>query len=135
MDERRKSQRVQISDYLANNRITPKGCFRVFHGKSDQFIGHLADISVAGLMIRSDQPIKQDTMLEMKVELPQNITEGDKLIVKGKCLWWHQAGKQNLCEIGFKIENSSSDLTHIILQLIKDSDTVRSTRGIPTGTA
>ena len=135
MDEKRKSQRMQVSDYLANNQMTPEECFKVFNGKSDQFIGHLVDISIQGMMILSDQPIQQEATLNMKVELPENITDGEKLIVKAKCLWWQQEEKQGLCKIGFLIEHSSLDLAQVIQQLLREGDVMSSVQKIPITTA
>ncbi|MCP4570408.1 MAG: PilZ domain-containing protein [FCB group bacterium] len=135
MDERRKSERMQVSDYKDNNQTTPEECFQVFDGKNDQFIGYLVDISVEGLMILSDQPIKQETLLIMKVELPENITDGEKLLIKAKSLWWHQEENQESCRIGFKIEHSSLDLTQIIHRLFKEGDTMGTCQKIPIITA
>ena len=135
MDERRKSKRMQVSDYLEINKTTPDECFQVLDGKGDQLIGHLVDISVEGLMIRSDQPIKQETTLKMEVGLPETITEGEKLIVTAKSLWWAQEEGKESCKIGFKIEKSSLDLAHIIHQLFREGDALSNVQRIPIITA
>ena len=135
MDEKRKSKRLRVSDYLHNNKSTPEQCFQVFNRGCDQFIGQLVDISVEGMMILSDQPIKRDTILEMKVELPEEIADGKQLVIKAKSLWWHQDDdNRGLCNNGFLIESSSIDLSYIMNQLLRDSDSLSNCQKTPVTT-
>ncbi len=60
---------------------------RVFDQDSKGIIGHLTDISTAGLMLVSVRPIKVDAEFSVRVILPKEVSGRNELQLKIQCIW------------------------------------------------
>ncbi len=76
MTENRTVERRQLVFYL-----------RVFDLHSREIIGHLTDISTAGLMLVSEREIKKDAVYDVRLILPKEVSGRTELQLKIKCAW------------------------------------------------
>ena len=60
---------------------------RVFDQDSKDIIGHLTDISTAGLMLVSERPIDSDAVFNVRVILPKEVSGRSELQLKVQCIW------------------------------------------------
>ena len=60
---------------------------RVFDQDSRQIIGHLTDISTAGIMLVSKRKIKKDTVYNARLILPKEVSGRTELQLKISCIW------------------------------------------------
>ena len=74
--ENRTGERCRLVFYL-----------RLFDQKSSDIIGHLIDISTAGLMLVSTRPIEKDKIFEVRLILPKEVAGRTELQLKIRCVW------------------------------------------------
>ena len=60
---------------------------RVFDQHSREIIGHLTDISTAGLMLVSEREIKKDAVYDVRLILPKEVSGRTELQLKIQCIW------------------------------------------------
>ena len=60
---------------------------RVFEVHSREIIGHLTDISTAGLMLVCGREIKKDAVYDVRLILPKEVSGRTELQLKIKCVW------------------------------------------------
>ena len=56
--------------------------------ENDHTLGFLADLSPNGFRITSDGPITEGTELELKMMLPDDLSEVAELDFTAQCCWW-----------------------------------------------
>lgn len=76
MAEARRAEREVINRYL-----------RVFDRDSDRFLGYLVDITPAGAMLQSREPIEPSVRFNLRVELPERFDGGDAISVEAASVW------------------------------------------------
>ncbi|NNK12784.1 MAG: PilZ domain-containing protein [Desulfofustis sp.] len=60
---------------------------RLFDQESKDIIGHLTDISTAGLMLVSVRPIEKNTIYAVRLILPKEVAGRTELLLKIRCIW------------------------------------------------
>jgi len=109
--EQRQHKRKRLIYYL-----------KVLNNNDNNLIGNLVDITPAGMMIISEEPIKTTDKLSLKIVLPRKIMDKDFIEVDAKCLWSKNGINPVLFDSGFQftslektdreiIENISAYLT------------------------
>ena len=68
-------------------------------------IGDLADITVEGILLVSDEPIVEDKLYEMKVILPKEVEEGRYIDFDARAVRCKETIHENIYMTGFKIES------------------------------
>ena len=76
MAEARRAEREVINRYL-----------RVFDQDSDRFLGYLVDITPAGAMLQSREPIEPDIRFKLRMELPDEFEGGNTIQVEARSKW------------------------------------------------
>jgi hypothetical protein len=75
---------------------------RLFDQKSSDIIGHLTDISTAGLMLVSTRPIEKDRVFQVRLILPREVAGRTELQLKIKCVWCRPDPIPNFHIAGFQ---------------------------------
>ncbi len=52
-----------------------------------KLLGHLVDLTVEGLKLRGNYPIEVDSIFQLRLDLPADMTRSDKIIIDVKCVW------------------------------------------------
>jgi len=81
-------------------------------------IGDLADITVEGIMLVSDQPIVEDKLYEMKVILPVEVAEERYIDFNARAIRCKETIHENIFMTGFKIESLDDSNKQRIRNLI-----------------
>ncbi len=105
--EKRSKKRKRLIYYLS-----------VFDRNTDEFIGQLVDITTEGMMLTCEAPVKENTLFQIRMVLPE-IIEGSKYVMfDAMSLWNKKDVNPNFHLIGFKFTNISQRAVNVIESLI-----------------
>lgn len=76
MDNRRKQNRKYLTFFS-----------RVVNRKTGRLVGYLADLTIKGGMLIGDKPIGKDTVLHLRMDLPDNFSAQEYLDFDAKAVW------------------------------------------------
>ena len=108
MNRQRKLKRVQLVTVLT-----------VLDGTSGDELGHVVDITVEGMGLRSRDEFTPGEVLEMQIRLPDDILDCERINVVGKCMWVNGDDNPDLFRSGFLFENIMPDVEAVIDELIR----------------
>ncbi len=109
MQEKRKLKRRHLIYYL-----------RVFDENSDQLIGHLVDITTEGAMLISEEPIKANTVFQLRMVLPAGIEGNKPISFDAQSIWCHKDVNPNFYASGFQLLNPAPEDVEVIEWLIDE---------------
>ena len=92
MDNQRKLRRRHLIYYL-----------RVVDRSTDQFIGHLVDVTTEGVMIMSDHAFEEDSIHQFSMALPEVIEGSTPLHFDVKCVWSREGITPGQYDSGFEL--------------------------------
>ncbi len=107
MHERRKTKRRYLLFYS-----------RVFNAVTQDLIGHLVDITSGGAMIISEEPIKINTIFELRMELSKEVSDKPYMEFSAKSLWGKPDIDPHYHDTGFQFINITPDDSLIIQKII-----------------
>ena len=107
--EKRRHKRLQLIYYL-----------RVFDRKSGQLMGHMVDITAEGIMLLSDQPIKNKTVFELAMVLPPSVGEKKRIAFDAMSVWSRRDVNPDFYDTGLKFINITPEDAMVIRQLTDD---------------
>jgi hypothetical protein len=109
MSEKRKLQRRHLIYYL-----------RVFDRETNEVLGHLINISPAGIMLMSEEPIETNKIFKLRMDLPVEISEKTEILFDAESRWSKKDVNPEFYDTGFSIINLSYQDGRLIEQLIDD---------------
>ncbi len=77
---------------------------RVFDQATQHILGHLTDISTAGLMLVSEQKIDPGTVFQARLILPKEVMGRTELPLKITCCWCRPDALPEFHAVGFQFE-------------------------------
>lgn len=107
--EQRKLRRLHIICYL-----------RVFDRESAELVGHIADISTAGMMLVSDRPLELDTDYRLVMELPLEGNKRTRVLLTARSIWSRRDANPDFYNVGFKLKRPSVRAVQRIKALIDE---------------
>lgn len=91
--ERRKAERRAFAHYM-----------RLMNESTGELVGHLVDISRAGFRIESLRPIRIDTDLPLRIEVPSDVASQPYMVFKARSRWsLPDRIDPTLYDVGFQI--------------------------------
>jgi hypothetical protein len=93
---------------------------RVFDQATPQILGHLTDISTAGLMLVSERRIDPGTVFQARLILPKEVMGRTELPLKITCCWCHPDTMPEFHAAGFQFEEISLSQKKLIDALITE---------------
>lgn len=109
MEERRRLSRRHILFYS-----------RVFDRKTGVFLGYLGNMNEGGLMIISENPLDEDQLYLLRIDLPEDIYSQSVLNFEAKSVWCRLDVDPNFYNTGFQLIDISDIGKDIIAQIIDD---------------
>jgi len=107
--ENRRSQERKYLDYFS----------RVLDRDSGILIGYLVDLTTGGALIVSNYSLKQNTILDLRIDLPEGFSEQKQLDFIAKIVWVLPDIDPEFYRIGIQlVDIRTSDLTaleHLII--------------------
>jgi c-di-GMP-binding flagellar brake protein YcgR len=93
---------------------------RVFNQDTQQILGHLTDISTAGLMLVSERKIDPGTVFQARLILPKEVMGRTELPLKIICCWCRPDSLPEFHAVGFQFEEISLSQKKLIDALITE---------------
>ena len=87
---------------------------RVFDNLTGDLLGHLVDLTVEGLMLVSEEPIKTKKHYELRMVLPKEIHNQTTVTFEAESLWNKKDINPSFYVTGFRIKSLSPDVTSIL---------------------
>ncbi len=109
MSDHRKCAREDVVFYL-----------RLFDETSNRVLGHLADISVQGLMLISDEPIQVNKAYQLRLAVPEELSEKQEVLFEATSRWCRPDKTPDLYISGFTINEPSEEVQNCIFRLVKE---------------
>ena len=92
MDEKRKVKRRFLLYYM-----------RVYDGSTRHQIGNLVDITPKGVMIVSEEPLAENQIMNIRIELTTDVSEKPYMEFSARSIWCETDVSPSLYNIGFEI--------------------------------
>ncbi len=93
---------------------------RVFDRKNGKMLGYLADMTVEGAMIISEEPIQTDETYRLRIDLPEDMYGKAYLNLEAHAVWSKPDVNPNFFMTGFQLMNIPPDDKGTIQQIIMD---------------
>lgn len=91
---------------------------KVYNTIENEFLGHLGDITLEGLMILSDKPLDINKISTLKCMLPIKDNQARDLEIQAKCVWSNKDLNDQYYANGFKFhdidDNTRLNIEHLI---------------------
>ena len=94
---------------------------RVYDENTHQQTGRLVDISTGGIRLVSENPIKTNSIFQLKMVLPKEIEGKRTITFDAVSSWCNRAANSDLYDSGFKLVDISPQNVDIIKHLIRDT--------------
>lgn len=109
-EERRKLKRKYLMFYT-----------RVFNRRTGALLGHLADLTVEGLMLISEEVLPVNTHFDLRMDLPEGFGFPKRhLDMHGRCVWCAPDIDPHFHNAGFHLENVAEEDVTVIERLVED---------------
>jgi hypothetical protein len=92
---------------------------RVYNHLTGELIGHIVDLTPAGVMLFSNTPLETDKVFTLRIELPPELSTRQTLAVDARCIWCTQDIIPAFYDIGFKLTNLSQADTDLITHMVE----------------
>jgi len=93
---------------------------RVFDRNSGALLGHLMDITIEGLMLISETPLKIDLTYHLRMDLPEDVMTKTYLSFDAQCLWCKPDINPAFYNAGFKVLNMVQEDVDLIENMIDE---------------
>jgi hypothetical protein len=93
---------------------------RVFDRKTGKLLGHIADMTIEGMMIIGDLHLKANLVYELRMELPENIFGINHLDLVARSIWCHHDPIPTMHNTGFQLLELSDDDVAIIERILRE---------------
>lgn len=105
---------------------------RVFDRKSGQVIGYLSDLTAEGCMLIGESLIAQDTLIDIRVDLPDDPPFTRKqLDLTARAMWSRPDIDPSFYNTGFHFENPTAEDIALIEEMIEAYEFRRDTPQYP----
>jgi hypothetical protein len=91
---------------------------RVFDRNKGVFIGHLIDVTMGGIMLISEEPIKVGELYQLRMTLPSEMLGQKYLDIEGKSVWCAQDINPDFYNTGFEVISTTGLQMQIVDHLI-----------------
>jgi len=105
--EKRKLKRRHLIYYL-----------RVFDQTTGELLGHLVNISPAGIMLIREEPLETEKQFHLGMKLPVDIFGKEELSFRAESVWCKRDVNPAFFDVGFKILDLAWDDATVIKELI-----------------
>ena len=102
LNNKRKSERIELLYYI-----------RIFENSTDQFRGHLVDISEKGLMITSDEPFEPNKTYTLKLDTSIDLDMSEELSFVAKNVWCDGNESKKVWDGGFQLVDASDEAAEV----------------------
>jgi c-di-GMP-binding flagellar brake protein YcgR len=109
MGDQRKLARRRTSDY-----------FVVYERETERIVGRLVNLTIAGAMIISEDPVEVPTTVKCKLRLPESVEGRQEVLFDAESRWCKKNNHTDWYETGYKFVNVSDIDIRLITLVTRD---------------
>jgi len=91
----------------------------VYDMRTNQPIGQVQNMTVAGVKLITDKPVKLSRILYCRIDLPEKLLGSDQVYFDAECRWCRQNKSAGWYESGYRLRNVSASDREIISLLTR----------------
>lgn len=107
MADKRKLHRRHLIYYL-----------KAYDRDDHRLLGHMADITVEGLLLVSEEPLQVDRDYRIRMNLPESFSSTEYIEFEARCLWSQNSVNPSLYDSGLKLLNIKDEDRKAIENLV-----------------
>lgn len=92
---------------------------RIYDRDTNELVGHMVDISEAGMMLVCENAIKPGTKYKLSMQLPDTINNSSQVEFDAKCRWCRNDTNPDFYDVGFEVLNPSMAFLDTLKHLIE----------------
>lgn len=100
-------------------RKEPEDAWRVVHRKTGQLLGHVANITCEGMMVRGEGPLPIDEIINLRIELPIVIDGSQEFDCDAVSLWSDRGSNPRYYNTGLQLLNLSEQDIRMIERIME----------------
>ncbi len=120
MDDRRKLTRYDIEDH-----------YQVFDRVTGRKLGVMANLSIEGMMLLTENPVKKRSLFLCSVQLPQPVLGRGRIDFDGECRWCKKVKDSGWFQSGYKLVNIPVEDQTTIMCLVLQKLATKSATHLP----
>ena len=93
---------------------------RLFDRDSGASLGHVADISMRGLMLVHDMPIELEKDYSLSMEYVNDSGEVDTLCLQGRSRWTGKNANPRFWNTGFSLSDPPEEAVELIMSMVDE---------------
>jgi hypothetical protein len=105
---------ARLKDKRKHPRYRPGIEIGVFDKTTLERVGRLVDISQEGIMLAGGNPMKINTVYELRIKLPVAIYGKNEIAFNAICLWCTKTDDNTGFQAGFQLKEPSRELKELI---------------------
>ena len=118
---------TQLTESRKQNRRKAKAYLNVFDRNSQQFIGHVVDMTIEGVKLSSVREFDVNSVFQFIVDLPFEVSNSTEIRFDAKCVWCGKGESAQEYQAGFELQDVSVEESGRINALLNNSIFVDST--------
>lgn len=120
MMDRRRLTRYEVEDY-----------YPVVERGTDRTVGRLANLSIEGVMLITEEPVKKRVVLQLTLKLPRPVLGHTTVYFDAECRWSRKGKGVDWFESGYKLKNVPMEDQTTIMCLVLQLLTAKATEHEP----
>ncbi|MDH3892544.1 MAG: PilZ domain-containing protein [candidate division Zixibacteria bacterium] len=116
MMDRRRLTRYEVEEY-----------YPVVERETDRAVGRLANLSIEGVMLITEEPVKKRTLLKLTLKLPTPVLGHATVEFDAECRWSRKGRGVDWFESGYRLKNvpieDQTTILCLVMQLLADKTT------------
>jgi hypothetical protein len=93
---------------------------RVFDRKNGKMLGYLADMTIEGVMVISEDTIQTEDVYRLRIDLPEDLYGKAYLNLEARSVWSKPDVNPNFFMTGFQLQNPTPEDQEIMKRIILD---------------
>lgn len=94
--------------------------FAIHERETEKFLGHLADLSIDGMMIIGTEPIEPESTNQLRINFASAINDVQYIDLDAECIWCHKDSLSDHYGTGFRFKYIPPDKLELIDSVIQD---------------
>ncbi|MCP4633683.1 MAG: PilZ domain-containing protein [candidate division Zixibacteria bacterium] len=94
-----------MRDFRKNKRIHVVSYLKVTESATDETVGRVVDITTEGMRLRSEEPLKEDSALQFRLNMPQSTLGRKAVYFDASVIWCSKPPDSKYFDTGIQLLN------------------------------
>jgi PilZ domain len=93
---------------------------RVTDRRNGKLVGYLVDLTTKGALLVGDTPVEINTVLSLRVDLPEGFPLGEKIDLDVRAVWSRPDTDPDLYRTGLELIHSSPEIDSVLKRILTE---------------